>query len=194
MPRSPHRRALQGRGGAQCDAVVILGSDYTDVGSPTELAYNARIAANLGAPVLLVIGGRVGERAEAHSPAEMAQLAEMAIAELRERATPPCWRSSPTARTRRPWTTSSPPSVLRCRPPASETIELSPPAPAEAEAAAVVPVWAIPEDPVLVAPTMRAIMDATGGTLHAPATRSCCRARRLASSSPRCRWKTCCPG
>ncbi|MBN9170003.1 MAG: AAA family ATPase, partial [Microbacterium sp.] len=43
---------------AQCDAVVILGSDFTDVGSPAELGYNARIAANLGAPVLLVLGGR----------------------------------------------------------------------------------------------------------------------------------------
>ena len=30
---------------AQCDVVVVLGSDYTDVGSPTELSYNARIAA-----------------------------------------------------------------------------------------------------------------------------------------------------
>ncbi|MGN6502383.1 MAG: AAA family ATPase, partial [Pseudolysinimonas sp.] len=43
---------------AACDAVVILGSDYTDVGSPTELATNARIAANLAAPVLLVLAGR----------------------------------------------------------------------------------------------------------------------------------------
>ncbi len=41
----------------QCDAVVIIGSDYTDVATPTELAYNARIAANLGAPVLLVLTG-----------------------------------------------------------------------------------------------------------------------------------------
>ena len=46
---------------AQCDAVVIVGSDYTDVGSPAELAYNARIAANLGAPVLLVLGGRAAQ-------------------------------------------------------------------------------------------------------------------------------------
>jgi phosphate acetyltransferase len=44
---------------ARCEVVVIIGSDYTDVGSPTELAYNARIAANLGAPVLLTVGGRV---------------------------------------------------------------------------------------------------------------------------------------
>ena len=37
----------------QCDAVVIVGSDYTDVASPSELSFNARIAANLEAPVLL---------------------------------------------------------------------------------------------------------------------------------------------
>src|ERR671921_42086 len=46
---------------SKCDTVVIVGSDYTDVGSPAELAYNARIAANLGAPVLLVLGGRSSE-------------------------------------------------------------------------------------------------------------------------------------
>ncbi len=39
------------------DAVVIIGSDYTDVGAPAEFAFNARIAANLGAPVLLVVNG-----------------------------------------------------------------------------------------------------------------------------------------
>ena len=31
---------------AKCDAVVIVGSDFTDVGSTSELGYNARIAAN----------------------------------------------------------------------------------------------------------------------------------------------------
>ncbi len=35
-----------------CDAVVIVGSDYTDVASPAELSVNARIAVNLGAPVV----------------------------------------------------------------------------------------------------------------------------------------------
>ena len=39
------------------DAVVIVGSDYTDVGAPAEFAFNARVAANLGAPVLLVLNG-----------------------------------------------------------------------------------------------------------------------------------------
>lgn len=41
-----------------CDAVVVLGSDYTDVSTGTELALNARIAANLGSPTVLVVHGR----------------------------------------------------------------------------------------------------------------------------------------
>jgi phosphate acetyltransferase len=41
----------------RADAVVVVGSDYTDVGAPAEFAFNARIAANLGAPVLLVVNG-----------------------------------------------------------------------------------------------------------------------------------------
>jgi phosphate acetyltransferase len=40
-----------------CDAVVVLGSDYTDVSTGTELAFNARIAANLGSPTVLVVHG-----------------------------------------------------------------------------------------------------------------------------------------
>ena len=39
------------------DAMVILGSDFTDVLGSTEFAYNAAIAANLNAPVLLVVRG-----------------------------------------------------------------------------------------------------------------------------------------
>ncbi len=70
-----------------CDAVVIVGSDYTDVGSPTELGYNARIAANLGAPVLLVLSGREGQieklgTSPARTPDEMGQLTALALAEL----------------------------------------------------------------------------------------------------------------
>src|ERR1700692_649193 len=43
---------------AKCDAVVIVGSDYTDVASPAELSVNARIAVNLGAPVVLAVGAK----------------------------------------------------------------------------------------------------------------------------------------
>lgn len=56
---------------AACDVVVVVGSDYTDVVTPTELAYNARIAANVGAPVLLVLNG--ADR----SPDELSVLADI---------------------------------------------------------------------------------------------------------------------
>ncbi|HEU5085192.1 MAG TPA: phosphate acetyltransferase [Acidimicrobiales bacterium] len=59
-----------------CEAVVIVGSDYTDVAGPTELAYNARIATNLGAPVLLVVSAL-----ERH-PEDVAHLVDVATAEL----------------------------------------------------------------------------------------------------------------
>ena len=40
------------------ESVVIVGSDYTDVNAPTELTFNARVAANLNAPVLLVVSAK----------------------------------------------------------------------------------------------------------------------------------------
>lgn len=42
----------------RCDAVLIVGSDYTDIATPSELSTNARIAANLGAPVVLAVKGK----------------------------------------------------------------------------------------------------------------------------------------
>lgn len=155
----------------RCDAVVILGSDFTDVGSPTELAYNARIAANLGAPVLLVVGGRVGQGqgrgrserlgySDARTPDELAQLTELAVEELeREHA-----------------------SLLgivvnRADPDRLEEIietvqvvgrwQGGAAAGAATLAEASVAVWAIPEDPFLVAPSMRTIMQAVDGELYA---------------------------
>jgi phosphate acetyltransferase len=50
----PRFRALS----AQCDAVVVVGTDYSDVGSATELIFNARIATNLGSPVVFVLNGQ----------------------------------------------------------------------------------------------------------------------------------------
>ena len=60
----------------QCDAVVVVGSDYTDVGAPAEFAFNARVAANLGAPVLLVLNG------QRHGSRQLRTTAAMAQAEL----------------------------------------------------------------------------------------------------------------
>lgn len=60
----------------ECDAVVVVGSDYTDVTSPTELSVNARIAVNLGAPVLLTV------RAKDRTPDQVASVVEVCLAEL----------------------------------------------------------------------------------------------------------------
>ena len=46
-----------GRISPRFDAIVVLGSDYADVTSPTELAFNAEIAANLNSSLLLVVSG-----------------------------------------------------------------------------------------------------------------------------------------
>ena len=59
------------------DVILVIGSDYTDVATGTELSFNAKIAANLGSPVVLVVHGR--ER----TPEQIRAAAESAIAELR---------------------------------------------------------------------------------------------------------------
>ncbi|BBX98473.1 phosphate acetyltransferase [Mycobacterium lacus] len=59
-----------------CDAVVIVGSDYTDVTTPTELSVNARIAVNLGVPVLLAVS------AKDRTVDEVASVVEVCLAEL----------------------------------------------------------------------------------------------------------------
>lgn len=149
---------------ARCDAVVILGTDYTDVGSPTELWFNARIAANLGVPVLLVLGGRapagrghseqLGDD-EARTPAEMAQLAEIAVDELtREHATLlgiVANRADPERLD----------EIVDAVSHAARTEVAT----ARTETADGVHVWAIPEDRYLVAPSVRTIMQAVDGEL-----------------------------
>lgn len=142
---------------AQCDAVVILGSDYTDVGSPAELGYNARIAANLGSPVLLVVGGRSQHGREeqlgatvARTPEEMGQITSLAVTEL----------ISARAELFAIVTNRTDPDQL------VETVTSV----RSAAAAAFGPrrnirVWALPEDRRLVAPSMRDVMRAVDGTL-----------------------------
>lgn len=43
---------------SKCDVTLVLGSDYTEVGNPAEFEFNAKIAANLGIPIVLVVTGR----------------------------------------------------------------------------------------------------------------------------------------
>jgi phosphate acetyltransferase len=69
---------------------VIVGSDYTDVGNPTEFGFNATIAANLAAPVALVVTGREPSHSAgrdlalpARSVSDVVRVANSALAEIR---------------------------------------------------------------------------------------------------------------
>ncbi|MEV6770527.1 phosphate acetyltransferase [Nocardia sp. NPDC051030] len=121
----------------QCDAVLILGSDYTDVASPSELRYNARIAVNLGAPVLLCVRGM------GRTPEELVQLVELCRSELvAEHAKLVAVIAN------------------RCEPDQLD---------ADVDAlkrAAAVPSWALPEVPLLQAPTMEELCQAIGGEIY----------------------------
>ena len=140
----------------QCDAVVVVGSDYTDVGSPAELRYNARIAANLGTPVLLVIGGRARQgqseqlgTTTARTPSEMWQIAALAVAELEhDRADIFAVVAN-----------RADPDRL------DEIIAAVSEATAATQPGREIPVRAIPEDRYLVAPSVRGILRAVEGTL-----------------------------
>lgn len=136
---------------AQCDAVVVVGTDYTDVASPAELGYNARIAANLGAPVMLVLSGRDQQRqaeqlgtTTARTPEQIGQMAALAFAELAEER----------AELFAVIVNRADPDAL---PAAVESVE--------AAQQKRTPVWAIPEERLLVAPSMRGILDAVDGRL-----------------------------
>lgn len=133
----------------QCDAVVIVGSDFSDVASPTELAFNAKIAANLNAPVMLILGGRdstdvesLGQSA-ARTPAEIASVADIARQQLKEEHA----RILATV-------------VNRADPEATEEIKK-----AVERAIPRHPVWTIPENSLLVAPDVATVLEALGGTL-----------------------------
>ncbi|TIH28921.1 phosphate acetyltransferase [Subtercola vilae] len=158
-----------------CDSVVILGSDYTDVGSPTELTFNARIAANLGAPVLLVLGGRAGQgstemlgHSEARTPADMRQITELALVELKaahatllgivanradsanlEKIRDAIAKAAGDAQ-----------AGLAIAAPHREVIGAH-----SADGPTRIPIWSIPEDRMLVAPSMANLVESTEGTM-----------------------------
>ncbi|MBA3019716.1 phosphate acetyltransferase [Propionicimonas sp.] len=118
------------------EAVVILGSDYTDVASPTELTFNARVAANLNAPVLLVVSGTGRDAAAIRSAAE-GGLAEFAanhakvLAVLANRVEPSILKQVRTELKKLPNLVTG----------------------------------ALPTDPLLIAPTVAAQFKAVGATL-----------------------------
>ena len=136
---------------ARCDAVLVVGSDYSDVAVPTELSFNARIAANLGSPVILALSGRSRDDAREtlgqsspRSADDIARVAELAQLEL----------------------TSAHASLLaviinRADPNALDGIT-------RATSAALpegTPVWTLPEDTLLTAPPVSAVIASVEGTL-----------------------------
>ena len=119
----------------KCGAVVIVGSDYTDVASPSELSMNARIAVNLGAPVLLSV------RAANRTPAEVAHVVELCLAEL---AAQHAHTAAVVANRCAPDELADVAAALQRFTPKS---------------------YVLPEEPLLAAPTVAELRDAVGGTL-----------------------------
>ena len=122
----------------RCDAVLIVGSDFTDVASPSELSVNARIAVNLGAPVVLAV------RAADRTPEDVVHVVELCLAEL-------AGQHAHTAAV----------VANRCDP-----------AELDAVAAALKHVepgalrcYVLPEQPLLVAPSVGELRDAVHGTV-----------------------------
>ncbi|GAB17652.1 phosphate acetyltransferase [Gordonia effusa NBRC 100432] len=121
---------------AQCDTVLVVGSDYTDVGNPSELGFNARIAANLSSPIVLALN------ASGRSADEVVGSAEHALHEV----------SAAHA-------TAVAVVANRCEPDLLNGIT---------KALKAIPVasWALPEVPILSAPTMGELSEALGGYLY----------------------------
>jgi phosphate acetyltransferase len=119
----------------QCDAVLVVGSDYTDIGTPTEFSFNGRIAANLGSPVLLVLNGADRSAEQLHT------VAELAAAELRANH-------------------GTLFAVIANRVAADEADAIT-----GALAPLGVPAYAVPEEPILSAPSVGDLMAAVDGKL-----------------------------
>ncbi|MEV4476706.1 phosphate acetyltransferase [Nonomuraea sp. NPDC049504] len=133
-------RALAG----QCDAIVVIGTDYTDVGAPTEFGFNARLAADLGTPVINVVSGRGRTAAQVSAAVELSSR-ELAHHHARELAV----------------------VVTRAEPGALAPAGAPSPAPPTAAEGLVpdhpTPVFLLPEEPSLRAPTVADLMDACDG-------------------------------
>ncbi|MBS9536093.1 phosphate acetyltransferase [Mycobacterium sp. M1] len=124
----------------QCDTVLVVGSDYTDVVNPSELSFNARIAVNLGAPLVLAINGHNRD------PQAIAEIAGRCLAEAAA-------------------VHAQPAAVIanRCVPAHLDDVQR---ALSGVLGAAGVPAFAVPEVRVLAAPTMAELCAALGGTVY----------------------------
>lgn len=136
----------------RCDAVVVIGSDYTDIFSPAEFSFNARVAANIGVPMILVFNGRevyttsehLGQ-AKPRNSQELFSMAELAMQQVTEAHT----------------------TILAAVVNRSDSERLDSIREAVSNALPKdVPVWVVPEDPYLPAPRMGRILEAVNGKLE----------------------------
>lgn len=144
---------------ARCDAVVVIGSDFTDVATPTELSFNARVAANLGTPVLLTLGGRAADDTEStlgqatpRPASELAQLTETCLHELAEEH----------AALLAVVVNRADPNQLDA---IHQAVAGALSASTSSHASNDIPVWVVPEDRVLVAPSVQRVLEAVDGVL-----------------------------
>ncbi|MEY9926724.1 phosphate acetyltransferase [Catenulispora sp. GP43] len=128
---------------ARCEAVVVVGSDFTDAANTTEFGFNANVAANLALPVLLVVGGM--ER----TPQDVAAVVRVSRQELT-----------------RLHATELAVVVNRVQPGAEEMVRREIAAALGSETGAATPLlYTIPEVPGLTAPTIRDLVRAADGRL-----------------------------
>jgi phosphate acetyltransferase len=119
---------------ASCDAVLAVGTDFVGVGTAGELAFNARVALNLGLPVLCVVSGH------ARSAEEIQSAVSVALTMMRRIGAQVV-------------------AVVANRVRAADVDTV-----AEALRAGV-PVYVVPEDELLMAPTMAEVLAACDGEL-----------------------------
>jgi phosphate acetyltransferase len=133
------------------DAMVVIGSDYKDVVGTTELSFNAKVAANIAAPVVMVLSGRQAYstsehlgQAAARSVDELSQMAEISLAEMKSENAQLLAIA-----------------VNRAEPSDTQKIHDA----VKSLVAPETPVWVLPEDKLLVAPRLRQIQEAVNGKL-----------------------------
>jgi len=127
------------------DGILVVGSDFTDVGAATEFAFNITIARDLGALAIAVVSGRAGNGAR--TAAEIENATDSALEALAAAGLPTL-------------------AVVANRVDPASLADVST-AVGRIVAARLgdVPVAVVPELPLLAAPTLRHVATATGARL-----------------------------
>ncbi|MEM1088136.1 MAG: phosphate acetyltransferase [Pseudomonadota bacterium] len=129
----------------KCDGILVVGSDYTDVGASTELDHNMTIARDLGTPIVTIVSGR-GSRGP-RSAEEVASACEHALEHLVDAKLPMI--SAVANRV-------SPENASEVQKRLEKVV---------ADLSLDIPVSVVPDFPLLSSPTLNDVRQAIGGTL-----------------------------